>query len=108
MDSVNAPTFIFGYGSLICADSRARSGHTGVCIAVIATGLRRTWSAEISLNTPEMCPNPAVTGVTAVSVSWTEDLSCECNGVIVQVADEDMAKFDDREKGYTRKVSTDH
>ena len=102
-------TFIFGYGSLICADSRARSGHSGACIPVVVSGLLRSWSAEIKLGEvgavpTAMMPNSAVGGVTAVSVASTDDPSVQCNGVIVAVDEADMPKFDEREVGYRREL----
>eukprot|EP00936_MAST-01D_sp_MAST-1D-sp1_P002433 g2433.t1 len=94
----SARHFLFGYGSLICADSRARSGQTGLCIPVIAQGLKRTWSASIDISD---CQHQ-ITGVTAVAVEQTDDLAVACNGVIVEVAEADIPKFDEREKGYSR------
>ena len=107
MASDGETCWVFGYGSLICADSRARSGHSGTCIPVVVSGLRRSWSAAIPLGekggapTP-MMPNPNVGGVTAVSVA--NDDASSCNGVIVEVPASEMAAFDAREKGYTRQL----
>lgn len=58
-------TWIFGYGSLICADSRSRSGHTGDCLPVIVSGVARSWSAKIDLEKLGAVKNPQVRGVTA-------------------------------------------
>jgi cation transport regulator ChaC len=101
------PTYIFGYGSLICEESRARSGHSGECFPVTVSGFRRSWSARVDLAQMNAVTNPDITGVTAVSVQQASK-DTVCSGVIVQIQGSEIAKFDLRETGYTRmRVSLD-
>ncbi|AJQ94597.1 gamma-glutamylcyclotransferase family protein [Gynuella sunshinyii] len=81
--------YIFGYGSLICADSRARTGITGNAIPATVKGIKRGWYVSV--------PQAMHTAVGAVQ----DDIS-ECNGVIFPVDTENLAKFDEREQGYGR------
>lgn len=80
---------IFGYGSLISADSRRRTGIGGRALAVEIDGIERRWSVPV----PDY-------GATAVGAHLNPD-SC-CNGVIFIVDDANLARFDDREQGYDR------
>ena len=84
--------FIFGYGSLICPDSRARTApalgiQTG--LPVLIRNYERIWSARVSLS-----------GFTAMGVCQKEGSSC--SGVILEVTDEELEHFDVRERGYDR------
>lgn len=81
--------FIFGYGSLICADSRSRTGISGQAHPIEVTGISRRWS----LHSPEW---PA----TALSAHIHE--AAQCNGVYFPVDDQNLALFDQREMGYDR------
>ena len=79
---------IFGYGSLICAKSRARTGHTGQAVSVIVDGLTRSWGCNEKWNED----GTGATFLSAVSVGSTETA---CNGVVVEVASDDMSSFDE-------------
>lgn len=81
--------FIFGYGSLISAESRARTGYFGEAMPCTIHEVRREWNAVV----PEF-------GVTAVGIIL--DPRSSCNGVIFPVAESELPKFDARETGYTR------
>ena len=81
--------FIFGYGSLICADSRSRTGVSGPAHPIEIQGISRRWS----LHSPEW---PA----TALSAHIHEDAIC--NGVYFPVDEKNLALFDQREMGYDR------
>ncbi|TXR54034.1 gamma-glutamylcyclotransferase family protein [Reinekea thalattae] len=81
--------YIFGYGSLICGDSRSRTGVTANAYAIEVEGIARRWSAYI----------PSWSG-TAVSAHL--DPKSRCNGVYFAVDDENLALFDEREYGYRR------
>lgn len=81
--------FIFGYGSLICQDSRSRTGVTSNAYPIEVRGIQRRWS----MHSPEW---PA----TAVSAHHSQ--SHHCNGVYFSVDDENLSKFDQREQGYDR------
>ncbi len=81
--------YIFGYGSLICADSRARTGETGRAMAVTALDISRSWSVPV--------PASRTTAVGAI-----EHLGSRCNGVIFPVTPDSLEKFDIREVGYSR------
>ena len=81
--------FIFGYGSLICADSRQRTGLAGKALPIDVNGIHRKWSAQV----PDW---PS----TAVSAHAEPD--SVCNGVYFEVDDDNLIQFDAREKGYQR------
>lgn len=80
---------IFGYGSLISAESRARTGYSGEAIPYIVRGVQREWNL--------VAPQYELTAVGAV---FKPDAIC--NGVIVPVAENELPKFDAREEGYHR------
>ncbi len=81
--------FIFGYGSLINSKSRVRTADTGTAIPVRVNGLQRAWN----YHNPERRRN--VLGVIV-------DGKASCNGVIIEVSEENLRKFDERECGYYR------
>lgn len=81
--------YIFGYGSLICSDSRSRTGISGDAHPVEVRGIQRRWS----MHSPEW---PA----TAVSAHHSRDHTS--NGVFFAVDEENLSKFDAREQGYDR------
>jgi hypothetical protein len=81
--------YIFGYGSLICEDSRNRTGTSGAAYAIEVDGISRNWS----VHTPDW---PA----TAVSVQQSE--TARCTGVYFAVDEDNLAQFDKREQGYDR------
>lgn len=81
--------YIFGYGSLICTDSRTRTGETGKAIPATALDIMRSWSV------------PVVASKTT-AVGAIESAGSQCNGVIFPVNNENLAKFDCREVGYDR------
>lgn len=96
----NAPTFIFFYGSCISAESRDRTGLSGLCLPCNVHGFERTWSATVDLEALKAVTNPAVKAVTAVSAQPKP--GAHCNGVIVQVPEAELPAFDKREAGYVR------
>ncbi|MBU2863025.1 gamma-glutamylcyclotransferase family protein [Reinekea marina] len=81
--------YIFGYGSLICQDSRSRTGTSSKAYAIEVKGISRNWS----VHTPDW---PA----TAVSV--TQKQSSHCTGVYFEVDEANLKQFDRREQGYNR------
>ncbi|MCH8533074.1 MAG: gamma-glutamylcyclotransferase [Saccharospirillum sp.] len=80
---------LFGYGSLICNDSRSRTGLSGAALAVEVAGIARHWAVPV--------PDYQATAVGAL-----EDPQSQCCGVIFQVDDANLARFDEREQGYNR------
>lgn len=76
--------YLFGYGSLINATSRAASGRTGDSLFVEVSGLRRGWFARSVRQ-----------GTTPVGVVEREE--ARCTGVLVQVGEEELPAFDERE-----------
>ena len=93
-------TFIFGFGSLISAESRKRTGESGAAYACIVQGLERSWSHRVTLPEGPARPNPAIAGVSAVSVHAREGSTT--NGVVVKVEESELPKYDEREIGYDR------
>lgn len=87
--------YIFGYGSLINSESRARTGDTGAAIAVRVKGIQREWNFAAKTNR-----------MTALGIR--EEPNSVANGVIFHVPKDQLNLFDNRERGYKRKVlSTD-
>lgn len=83
--------FVFGYGSLICANSRAVTApETGdkLVTPVIVQGLERTWAKRTNR------------GMTAMGVRFVKE--GECVGVLVPVSEDELSMFDQREVGYDR------
>lgn len=84
--------YIFGYGSLICSRSRSLTAPETIskpAIPVLVSGLETVWAKR-----------SYKLGMTAMGVRTNADASAL--GVILPVAEEDLCKFDDREKGYSR------
>ncbi|MFT7289933.1 MAG: cation transport regulator ChaC [Reinekea sp.] len=81
--------YIFGYGSLICSDSRSRTGVSGPAHPVEVQGIARKWSVHV--------PDYAATAVGAHS-----DAHAHCNGVFFAVDEDNLSRFDVREQGYRR------
>jgi hypothetical protein len=91
--------FIFGYGSLICPQSRSITAPTltGVpATPAIVYNLQRTWSARVA------DPKLHLEGTTAVGVRFRR--GHKCSGVLIEVDEEELARFDEREQGYDRKL----
>lgn len=80
---------LFGYGSLICADSRARTGISGDAIPVELSGIARRWSVPVP-------------GYRATAVGAHPNPDSRCNGVVFLVDDDNLSRFDTREQGYRR------
>lgn len=81
--------FIFGYGSLINATSRAKTGETGQVWPVRITGYQRNWSVM-----------SAEFGMSSVAVIPV--LEAHCNGVLIEIDESEIPAFDQRERGYKR------
>ena len=82
--------YIFGYGSLIDASSRAATGDTGRMHPVRIAHLQRAWHV--------VSPN----GYTLVGV--TPRRGASCNGVLSQVTPDVLPRFDRRERRYHRVI----
>lgn len=111
----NCHHYIFGYGSLICSESRAMSApeqSQKVVTPVVVKGVQTIWSKRVAR------------GMTALGVKVDEDdsdmtmihdenrktmnkqLSLEqsqCIGVLLPVNNDELERFDEREQGYKRK-----
>lgn len=81
--------FILGYGSLINSESRAKTGKTGQVWPVKLRGFERHWSV--------ISPDFAMSSVAVVKAT-----NSACNGVLVEVAADQLPLFDKREAGYQR------
>lgn len=81
--------YIFGYGSLINADSRAKTGQTGRSWPAKVIGFQRHWSV--------MSPEFGMSSVAVVQRS-----NSFCNGVLVEIDETELPLFDEREAGYLR------
>ncbi|MFY0663035.1 MAG: gamma-glutamylcyclotransferase [Natronospirillum sp.] len=88
--------WIFGYGSLICADSRARTGVTGEALPVVLQGFERSWSVPI-----------ASADLSVVGIQRQADQ--RTGGVIFPLSDSELKHFDAREVEYERvPLARDH
>ena len=81
--------FIFGYGSLINATSRAKTGETGQVWPVRIAGYQRNWSVMST-----------EFGMSSVAVIPIEE--AHCNGVLIEIDESEIPSFDERERGYER------
>lgn len=82
--------YIFGYGSLICSQSRAITAPTLAskpAHPIMARHVERTWTARDRT-------------MTFMGVRFREGASCA--GVLLPVNEKELAKFDVREEGYDR------
>jgi hypothetical protein len=84
-----ASHYLFGYGSLINCESRARTGCSGVAIPARVTGFQRAWNFV-----------DRETGMTVLGVARREE--SVANGTLVSIRAADLPLFDRREGGYTR------
>ncbi len=99
--------FIFGYGSLICPQSRAITAPTlnnATAEPVVVSHIERTWSARVHRGRAhsglkKMTPS-SVRGWTPVGVRFRR--GAVCNGVLISVDEEELFRFDEREVGYYR------
>mmetsp|Transcript_2492 Transcript_2492/g.5277 ORF Transcript_2492/g.5277 Transcript_2492/m.5277 type:complete len:338 (-) Transcript_2492:121-1134(-) len=110
--------FIFGYGSLICPQSRAITAPTlqdAIAEPVVIRHIERTWSARARFtkkqsrsktsndsNKPPSTSNDRhhIRGWTPMGVRFRR--GAKCNGVLIFVDEEELARFDVREGGYAR------
>lgn len=81
--------FIFGYGSLICAESRQKTGVTGPTIPARVEGIERCWQVPVTENRH-----------TVVGASLKTNSAC--NGVLFETTSDSLRHFDRREKEYHR------
>jgi cation transport regulator ChaC len=85
---VSKQHYIFGYGSLINSSSRRITGIAGTSLAVRVTGLERTWVGWKGTNMRAVAARPI--------------LGARCNGVLFEVPESELDKFDERETHYVR------
>lgn len=83
--------FMVGYGSLMNARSRAKTGDTGSAFPARVSGFRREWSYGQSKRS-----------MTALGARQTGSAADTLNAVIVTVAAASLPKFDEREQRYRR------
>lgn len=82
-------TYLFGYGSLISAASRALTGHTGPALPARAGGLQRGWFAPVPADRITYLGIRRAAGAT-------------CNGVLFTIDQASLPAFDAREKSHQR------
>lgn len=84
--------YIFGYGSLICPESRSIT-NPGLAhkepLPVTVQNVERVWSARTS------------SGYTAMGVRWSE--GAECTGILIEVSPQELKDLDKREANYNRR-----
>jgi gamma-glutamylcyclotransferase (GGCT)/AIG2-like uncharacterized protein YtfP len=88
----NSDQFIFGYGSLVESQSRARTSPSALyAFPANVAGIQRGWFDQVggvSLSTTYLGAVP--------------DSNANCNGVIFRVSQQQLNAFDERETGYKR------
>ncbi len=96
--------FIFGYGSLICQQSRSITAPTlqeAIAEPVIISHIERIWAARVQKRSSEAGKSrDHIRGWTPMGIRRRHGASC--NGVLIHVDDEELARFDVREEGYKR------
>jgi gamma-glutamylcyclotransferase (GGCT)/AIG2-like uncharacterized protein YtfP len=89
----NSSQFVFGYGSLVESQSRARTSPSALyAFPANVAGIQRGWFDQVggvSLSTTYLGAVP--------------DPKSNCNGVIFEVSQQQLDAFDQRETGYDRK-----
>ena len=85
---MNKRHYIFGYGSLINSTSRRLTGIAGDSLAVRVKGLERTWVGWKDMGMRAVAARPM--------------LGACCNGVLFEVPESELEKFDAREHHYIR------
>lgn len=83
--------YVFGYGSLICPDSRSRTNPALAKkepLPVVIQDVERVWSARTT------------TGFTATGVRFRK--GAECTGVLLEVSPQELLDLDKREASYNR------
>jgi len=86
--------YLVGYGSLISKESRLNTGVSDKCIPIKVSGFRREWNVII----PEE-------GATYLGV--VRDSENYFNGVLFEVFEDEIAKFDKRETEYYERILID-
>src|SRR5581483_4870559 len=81
--------YVFGYGSLINAESRKRTGCSGAALPVRVQGIERAWNFA-----------DRATRMTYLGVIKREEAIT--NGILAAISAADWPLFDRREAGYTR------
>jgi len=104
---MTAPTWVFGYGSLVSPTSMASTiGRTVAAddsAVAHLTGYGRRWNyGSMHLRGDWDHDGRRVVGGLVVSLGLAEASSEECNGVIVRVDDDELARLDWRERDYER------
>lgn len=90
------PHYIFGYGSLINSQSRLITGIAGNSVPVRVAGLQRYWVSFIGGKMRSVGVIP--------TTQQNQMLDNPCNGVLFEVPEQELPKFDQRESGYTRQL----
>ena len=83
--------YVFGYGSLICPESRSITNPNLMNkdpLPVVIQDVERVWSARTT------------SGYTAMGVRFRH--GAECTGVLLEVSSEELADLDKREANYNR------
>jgi len=100
----NVRHYIFGYGSLVCSKSRKITAPTLTKPAqpVVINNIRRTWTARVPHRGDVIREDldHIIHGQTAMGVEMSE--GHHCTGVLIEVDADELANFDEREKGYER------
>jgi gamma-glutamylcyclotransferase (GGCT)/AIG2-like uncharacterized protein YtfP len=89
----NPNQFIFGYGSLVESQSRARTSPSALyAFPANIAGIQRGWFDQVG-----------GVGLSTTYLGAVPDPDSNCNGVIFQVSQQQLEAFDKRESGYDRK-----
>ncbi|XAM00848.1 gamma-glutamylcyclotransferase [Phycisphaeraceae bacterium D3-23] len=95
--------YIFGYGSLIHPGSAnttlGRSATPALFPTATLTYYARCWSYATSMRRSGAAEDDPARGV---ALNIVPDIQAHCNGVLIEVTPEELARLDDRETYYDR------
>ncbi len=102
--------YIFGYGSLICSQSRKISAPTlkeNNAIPVVIDNIKRTWTARVDMQPDQLAalsssssPGNMFQGQTVMGIQQAHGHNC--TGVLIEVDSVELENFDQRERNYDR------
>jgi cation transport regulator ChaC len=93
--------FVFGYGSLMCDQSRSLTNPTLGIATATADGDKVAGTLPVTIhNVQRVWSARTKTGWTAVGVRFEQDWNC--TGVLMEVTADELTELDKREASYTR------
>lgn len=95
--------FLFGYGSLLSSESASKTLGRQLNAADIhlshIVGYRRTWTAPANI---QLVEKDVIESRIALFLDLSISPATKCNGVLLNVSDDELARLDIRERQYER------